>query len=321
MLPTVYISLASLPDNELLPTLRNAFESAEFPERIHIGLVAYGQDKATRKQLAQFAEDHITFTYRLVKIPRGSFEKKIKVLGVGANRNAALSLFNNQDYILQVDAHTLFAANWDSRLIAMHQRAAIQTQGKIPVLTAYASSYHYIDGKRQFFTNTFAYSTYMSNRTFFGVIPGWTDLELTENYDTEFLPARKFSANFAFTSKEFASVDSLPSEVLFYEEEPLQSVELYSKNFALVFPIVTEPLIGHYYYNEINDENTSRTPLMDYAKNSDVKNSPEFLERVKNTYLGYLENNKDKVRAYENYAKTNMRVGTFKDSIYIPKEY
>ena len=164
-------------------------------------------------------------------------------------------------------------------------------------------------------------SSLQSASRFFDIIPGWSDFELNHFKDKEFIPSAKFCANFSFSPGEFALAESLPDGVLFYEEEPIQSVELFSKGFALVFPVVMEPIVGHLYVNDIESKAHGRKALMDYAPNSEVANSDVFMARVKETYLGYLARNRDKVKAYEKYAKTNLRLGAVNPALKVPEEY
>lgn len=318
---SIYISLSSLPDEELLPTLKNAFEAAEFPERVHVGLVVYGATPKLSRKLRKFAKSHPTAKIAHRPIPQGSFDEQFKALGVGRGRTTALSLYEEEDYVLQVDAHTLFADKWDTTLIRIHKEAQTEVPDKTVVLTAYASEYAYSRGKRVFKEHCFSYATYTSSRIFFGLIPGWDTVSIDSYDGKKFLPAAKFCANFVFSTGRFAQVDSLPKDIQFYEEEPIQSVELYSQGFALVFPVIQEPIIGHLYYSDIKGKKGKRVSLMDYAPNSEVANSAAFLAQVKENYVGYLAANKGKVKAYERYAKTNLRLGAVNDNLKVPDAY
>jgi hypothetical protein len=319
--PRIFVSLASLPDGELIPTVKNLYGSAQLPERVDVSLVAYGQSWQTKRQLNKLMKKYPTLRVELKDIPGGSFEDKITVLGVGANRNEALRKYSGQDYVLQIDSHALVAEHWDSKLVTMHREAQELIPHKVVVLTAYATGYAYVDGKRTFLSDCFTYSSYTPSRKFFEVIPGWDDLELNHFKGEKYIPSAKFCANFAFSTGAFALAESLPDRVLFYEEEPIQSVELFSKGFALVFPIVSEPLVGHLYVNDIKSRKQRRMALMDYAPDQEVANSAVFMARVKETYLTYLARNRDKVKAYEKYAKTNLRLGAVSPALKVPEEF
>ena len=155
MLPTIFVPLASLPDKELPRTVQELFANAEHPERVHVSVVAYGQPWAARKKLVALTKRHPNLAVEFRDIPVGSFEEKIKHLGVGANRNAATRKYSGQDYVLQVDAHTMVAKNWDTKLIDLHTRAQAEVGDKTAILTAYATPYAYAKGKRKFLTECF----------------------------------------------------------------------------------------------------------------------------------------------------------------------
>ena len=45
-------------------------------------------------------------------------------------------MFDGQDYVLQIDSHTWFCENWDTKLINIHDG------DDKTILTAYAGQYH-----------------------------------------------------------------------------------------------------------------------------------------------------------------------------------
>ena len=318
---TIFVSLTSLPDKELLPTLKNIYSAAQNPERIYVGLIMHGASRSLKKELTTFVKNNnekikVVFT----KIPKGSIDKKLSVLGLGKNRNAALELYDDQDYVLQIDAHSLLADSWDSKLIDMYADAKAEVPDKIPILTAYATPYKYVDGKREFYGDGFNYCYYFEDKMFYDCIPSWRDQNLPFHEGKKFLPSIKFCANFAFSTGEFAKSNSLPKEVIFFEEEVIQSVELLDKGFALVFPIVDSPIVGHLYGHDATKEN-SRTAISDLFPNGDPINRPDIANNIRLFYLSYLAKNQDKVKKYEEYAKINLKAGTFRKKMIFLEEY
>jgi hypothetical protein len=72
---------------------------------------------------------------------------------------------------------------------------------------------------------------------------------------TGFSPAAKVTGAFMFGNKHFAEEASLPEHVIFWEEEIVQSVELISLGFTLVYPYIFANI---YHYYQIDETNTGR---------------------------------------------------------------
>lgn len=319
VMETIFVSLTSLPDKELVPTLNNIFSAAEYPERISVGLIAFGMSNKEKKILKEISKDK-DISLKFVKIPRGDIKKKLSTLGLGKNRSAALDLYNNQDYVLQIDAHSFLSDNWDSILINLHNDAKNEVGNKNPILTGYATPYKYIDGKRQFYGNGFNYCYFYEDNMFYDCIPSWRDENLPYHEGKRFIPAIKFCANFVFADGSFAKSNSLPKDVIFFEEEILQSVELFSQGYAFVFPIVDSPIVGHLYGHDASKEN-GRVAISDLFPKGDPINRPDIANGIRSFYLSYLANNAEKVKRYEEYAKINLRLGTFRKKMIFLEEY
>lgn len=317
---TVYISLASLPDKELFPTIDDAFSYAKNPDNVFIGLVCIGFSRIQEIKTKRFVSKYKNVSVQFKKIPPGDFMKeKLKVLGISNGRNWAMSMYSDQDYVLQIDSHAMFAKNWEEDLINMHTEAVKETGNSKTVLTGYASSYTYRNNSRVFIEQSFGYPKFLENSFFFDFIPQWTTQQISDS--RKYIPCRKFNANFAFSDKEFAKVKSLPDNLVFFEEEIIQTLELFKLGFSLCFPVLSRPIIGHLYTDHIPDKRYARKYVMSYSPNGDLHSNKDFHSVVRGNYFGYLEANKDLVKRYESYAKVNLRLGPISSELYIPKSY
>lgn len=318
---SIYVAIASLPDKELIPTINNIYTHAKNPEQVFIGLACFGISTIDKIKIGIAISKYKNISVKFFDIPNGDLiESRLSVLGISNGRHLAMSFYNNQDYVLQVDSHALFANDWDEKLIHLHELAINDTKNKKTVLTGYASSYKYNGKKREFIESNFGYPTFMENSFFFDFIPKWGTIQDIDT-DKMFIPARKFNANFAFSSKEFALIKTLPDNLIFFEEELLQTMELLKNDFALCFPIVSEPIIGHLYTDHIDSKRHSRKYVMDYSKNGDLRNSKNFHDIVRSNYFGYIDSNKDIAKRYEKYAKINLKFGPISSDLFIPNSY
>jgi hypothetical protein len=309
---TIYISIPTLEDNQLLYTVFDAINNAKNKKDIHIGVAFMSNDdfyNNCKKELS---------SYKNVKIKKFDVELN---KGVGVGRNNAWSMYDNQDYFLQVDSHTLFAPKWDEILISTYKKAVKATGNKKTVLTGYLPPYvHTDDGKRLPVRDKMGYPFYLKETWFDPPFPKWTDLPLSlfPNKKDTFYPSVKFCANFAFGDKNFANNTGLDKDVFFMEEEIIQSINLFSDGFSLVFPNIESPL-WHLYSNISKDNITSkRTFAYELFQNK----ADELFDKVSNNFNKYIldESNSKKIKQYLAYAKIEINKGTLIES-FIPNKY
>jgi hypothetical protein len=107
--PTIFVQIASFRDPQLPPTIASALAEAARPGRIVIGVCQqHGPD-----------DEHDLDEYegeawlRLDRVPARDAR------GVGWARARANKLWAGEDFLLQIDSHTRFAAGWDDDLIDM----------------------------------------------------------------------------------------------------------------------------------------------------------------------------------------------------------
>ncbi len=124
MHPTIFVSIASYRDPDCQNTVRDLFEKAARPERVFIGICW------------QFVpgEDDDCFTVQ-------TRPEQVRTIRVHASeskgacwaRSKVQSLWQGEDYYLQIDSHMRFAQGWDELLIGMLARCASPK----PVLSTY----------------------------------------------------------------------------------------------------------------------------------------------------------------------------------------
>ena len=117
----ILVTIASYMDHELVRTVRSAVEQATAPERIAFAIV----DQSPRGERDVLAAISERVAYVHVH-PRDS-------LGCCWARAFTQSLYDNEDYVVQVDSHTRFDAGWD-KLIVDELRALQRRTGNPRVL-------------------------------------------------------------------------------------------------------------------------------------------------------------------------------------------
>lgn len=306
---SIYVSIASLFDPELEYTLNDIFSNADNPDDIYIGLAITSVDDDVidfMKDFYSYIEDKFKDNKKLqMKLIHGIENHKI-----GIGRNTAASMYSGQDYFLQIDSHSLLEKGWDTQLIDLHKKAVQETNNEKTVLTAYISGYwHTVDGRVP--SNGFTrypiqcpgsrVSGYGNEESKITIFPLMQDIslykELPELMNQAFIPSPKFNAQFAFGNKYFAENRGLGNDIIFWEEEIIQSIELFDMGFSLVFPN-TRLKVMHFYVDNYNIPNSISKRQAPY------RTTLNNVNLMCDNYKKYIDNpeNAKKIREWEFYS-------------------
>lgn len=328
---SIYISLCCLGvDTELIKTIRSAKDNAFDSEGIHIGIAFIGNKEFHDSVLEQAS---------MYENIRSSFHDVEGNLGVGRGRSLATSLYNGEDYFLQVDAHTFFLQDWDKFLIEKFELACEETKNPKTVLSGFPGRYGYVDDEGQdifWVDSRSAYPIYLKDeycldtKNFVGIkvnkfkywkniIPRWNpvndDFFLEKMYsENNFISLFKISAAFMFGNKFFAENTGLEKSSHFWEEEIIQSINLINNNFSLVFNGPYTP-INHFYSEDRKDSRGSREFYTDYKPYTDLHYN------VANNLLKYVKRNRSAIRKYNKYIGFNILKTPKTYDVYCPKNY
>ncbi len=308
---TIFIAIPSLKDPELFKTIDLIFKNATEPDNIYVGLfyqfISLEEERNVIEKMSK---------YKNVRLKTG-FVKDF--LGISKGRNIAISLYNQEDYFLQIDSHTNFEKGWDKNVIDIFNQAREYLGSEMVILNAYLNEYSYkktIFGIKTFYPrgSSIPSYTYMNNsKMILDYLPRWRN-----NYDKQkgdFLPSRKFSANFVFTYGKYINDFLLEDEVVFWSEEYTKSLDLLGKGYALVHP--NKPLkITHYYGNNFTPlSGGQRFVLEDYYTNK--KELEEITEKEKEFVIRYIDSHPYKAK-YEAYAGIKFGKPLCKTIFYVP---
>lgn len=131
---TIFISMASYIDPMLFFTLNDAYAKANNPERLAFGVV----DQHPDDQRALVAALPFARQVRYVHVhPEDT-------LGVCWARSTAFSLYDGEDFLLQIDSHMLFEKGWDDTLLALRKK--IRRTSEKPIISTYPYRFDMVDG-------------------------------------------------------------------------------------------------------------------------------------------------------------------------------
>jgi len=249
---TIFISIASYRDPELIHTINSAIKNALHPENIRFGLVIQDFE---------------------AEMPDISNIKNVSVLrlhhrearGAGFARAMAMELYKNEDYYLQVDSHTMFAKNWDELCIQQLEQARSIANNDRVILSYFPAPY-YVEGRvRGIVTKSLddrkTYPT--KQKPHLNSRKQWTAkrIELT---DQKFLTPEESTTilgGFIFCDGRIVKEVPCDPEISFFGEELCFAVRAWTRGWDLYSPSLN--LVYHFYtrggYKKIWGDRNLRT--------------------------------------------------------------
>jgi len=307
----IFVSVPSVQDTEYYKTLKDIFENSDNPQNIFVGSAHSIPFKNSR-----IIQETKNLTNKYSKNVRLKFLNKYRAEGVGFGRLESMSMYDGEDYVLQIDSHTLLTKSWDSKLLQSYEEAKSFSKSKKTIMSCYLPGYLYVsESQRQFNENKNPmYACYLTEEdkkagvdkdkveiwdSIYSLIPRWTtpiNLDFYDFINSRYTFARKLNANFIFSDRQFAEDYKyiIPWNFLFFEEEFIMSVEAHSLGYSFVHPNFNF-FLGHIYSNQYNEF---------YSRSSAVDPSCDRINEAKRLINEYFEteNNKIKLKKYCEYA-------------------
>lgn len=232
---SIFISIASYRDSELIPTILDCVVKAHKRKRLFFGICL--QDDINQ----YFKLKHLKKKYRLnLKIIFCDW--KDSQGACWARYLIQKKLYHNQYYYLQLDSHHRFIEQWDEVLIHMLHKKKTQGHNK-PIIGGYCPGYHANsnkcdDGGIQI--SSFDTFTHDGDLIFRPMV-----LNPSIQKTTTSIPARFLSGHFIFTDGGFCKECLYDPNLYFRGEEITLSVRAYTNGYSLFHP--SFPIIWHFY--------------------------------------------------------------------------
>ena len=232
----IFVQIAAYRDPELLPTLANCLAQAADPSRLRFGVC---WQHAEGDSLGDYATDA---RFRVIEVDYR------RSMGTCWARHRLQQCYEGEEYTLQLDSHHRFVDGWDDRLIAMLRQ--LQRDCAKPILTSYAPLYDPVAdphgrGQVPFRIGFDAFSTEGAVRTRPETIDEFRSLSAP-------IPARYYSAHFAFTLGRFTVEVPHDQKLYFFGEEPSLAVRAFTHGYDLFHP--HEVLLWHQYGREASSK-------------------------------------------------------------------
>ena len=221
---SIFIQIAAFRDPQLIPTIKDALDKADNPERLVFGICRQYNKEDGFDDLTPYKKDK---RFRIIEVLDTESE------GVCWARNKVQSLYNGEKYTLQLDSHHRFEKGWDTMLVQW--LLALQEKGhKKPLITAYITSFDPDNDPAG--RDTAPYFMHFDRFTPEGIVffkPGgivdWENEQLP-------VPGRFYSAHFAFTLGQFCVEVPHDPEYYFHGEEISISVRAFTHGYDIFHP-------------------------------------------------------------------------------------
>jgi hypothetical protein len=133
----IFVQIASYRDSELCKTVEDCLSKAEFPERLTFGIVnQYNTDDSFYLDTNKYENDS---RFKILNIPSS------ESLGACWARSETNKMYQNEKFTLQIDSHSRFVENWDSKIISSWQNL----NDEKAIYTSYPPPYHPNDEKEK----------------------------------------------------------------------------------------------------------------------------------------------------------------------------
>lgn len=231
---SIFISIASYRDTELVPTIKSVLNNADNPEDLFFGVVSQDLNKK---------HPDLSFLNNLSYMKMDFREAK----GAGYARKLAMDMYSGQSFYFQIDSHMRAVKGWDTKLKNMHKVSQkISGVDKI-ILSQYPAAYEiHTDGKEYFVQNhEELWSTPTWSRVHNRDNGSWSSVrEKIEDLSVPH-PSHTVLAGYLFASGNFVEEIPYDERISFMGEELCIAIRAYTRGWKIYAP--NEMLFWHFY--------------------------------------------------------------------------
>lgn len=228
----IFVQISSYRDNDLPNTIRSALENADRPGRLSFG-ICWQFDDRSYTELDPYINDK---RFRIFQV---YYEDS---LGCCWARHQTNRLYRGEEFTLQIDAHTRFAPDWDSRYLRMLRTI----DSEKPLLTTYPAPFETVNGRDKLFKDRGVQR--LKLRRIRKDLTTCLKTEAVKNTD-RCVPSQFIGAGQIFTLGGFCEEIEYDPELYFDGEEINLTARAYTHGYDLFCP--NEDLIWHRYKHKM----------------------------------------------------------------------
>jgi len=231
---SIFISIISYKDAELVKTIKNLLHNAENPSELHFGIVS--QHFPTKHPDLSFVKNlsynKMTFT---------------EAKGAGYARKIAMEMYDGQDYFLQLDSHMRFAKHWDTKMIDMHNQAKKIAKTDKVILSQFPAPYEVHTGGKDYYP--VGDKDYWSDPSWTSVVNTWSGVWAGHRMPMEdkTKPHKSYTILAAYLFAPGYITQEIPYDerICFMGEELCFAIRAYTRGWEIYAP--HEVLTWHFY--------------------------------------------------------------------------
>lgn len=291
---SIFVSIVSYRDTELVPTIKSLLDNAKNPDDIHLGVIS--QDLKNK-------HPNLSFVKNLSYIKIDSKDAR----GVGYARKLAMELFSDQDFYFQIDSHMRFAKDWDYHLIEMYQSCTKETKNDKIILSQFPAPYE---------VHTDGAIFYPKNHEELWDRPSWSKVHnrdhgawsaIRQEIDDLSKPhiSETVLAGYLFSPKEFVKDIPYDERISFMGEELCVALRAYTRGWQIYAP--HKMLVWHYYKRK-------RSPKI-WNQTEDISRPLKWIQmemqskKVQKDILLGIERGTFGIASYEKYIEYQEMIG------------
>lgn len=278
----IFISVPAFNEPDLVKTIHNAMAQAKDAGRLNFGIL-YHDTENDFFDLSQFEN---------VKFVRTDHDK---MLGVGLSRLLTNSLYNNEEYYFQIDAHTIFDTWWDEKLINYYNEIKKSENIDKIIISQYVPQWH---RKNENIILDKIYYDYTALPVYSDT-DEYSDIPLMSTEGVDWSTNKSYyehyglSAHFLFTSGKFCQEILPDPQILFYGEEPTLAVRAWTRGYRMF--AIRHAGIWHKRKVTADGEDTEDN-IIDNLKENDRVHFTSKDEYLNEIFMAHLHNGLQKTR-------------------------
>ena len=248
MTGTIFVQIAAYRDPDLPATLHNLLEQAAHPERLRFGICLQLAENDPKAWSASAFPDH---SHQQVKLVAATDSR-----GACWARRQAQTLYDGEDYLLQIDSHMRAVKHWDDLLL----RTWTDCNDSRAVLSVYPNGFKQ---PCQLQTNTLPV---MAAKAFdnYGILKfqGISRYKMPDQQPPKPLKNAFVAGGFLFGPGSIVQDVPYDPDLYFYGEEISMSARLWTHGYNMFCP--NRLLLFHLYKSASADGDTSATHWSDH---------------------------------------------------------
>lgn len=248
---TIFVSIASYRDAELIPTLKDMVASSACPEKLFISVCWQDEKRdfsvftdmgVTKKEYSESTPDVIRLNYHGATI-NIHFVQYYQAKGACWARHCCEQYYTDQDYFLQIDSHCRFNKNWDSELIDYYQ--FLKNDFRKPVISGYPPGYiPATDDKEEDRQQIVARMVF--NQFNDGDIASFSPVALLD--EKQHTRGCFLAGGFTFSAGQFVLDVPNDPQIFFLGEEISMSARAFTHGYDVIYP--NKIFLYHFYCRE-----------------------------------------------------------------------